>query len=282
MFNIVTFIIVYIMLGVSNGSAMSLIREDNQFGIKGTNHQLLLLPKYQLPNLDHLKVATLNQTGFMKSSLDIFSQKFIEYSASAVLPVLEIGAAYGAATLPALRNNATIIANDIDERHLTILYRRVPPEHLSNLYLKLGHFPANLDFPKNCLAAVLICRVAHFLTGDEIELGLKKVHEWLAPGGKLFFISMSPYHHILTEKFLPLYKKRLLKGEKWPGIINNMKTYNPTESKDIPDFLHVFDEELMQRLLSSYGFEIEEMSTFDYVSSNDKGYLGFIAIKPSS
>ena len=77
MFNIVTFIIVYIMLGVSNGSAMSLIREDNQFGIKGTNHQLLLLPKYQLPNLDHLKVATLNQTGFMKSSLDIFSQKFI-------------------------------------------------------------------------------------------------------------------------------------------------------------------------------------------------------------
>ena len=52
----------------------------------------------------------------MKLKPDIFSQKFIDYKTK--LPMLEIGTAYGYTTRAALLNGATIIANDLDHRHL--------------------------------------------------------------------------------------------------------------------------------------------------------------------
>lgn len=161
-------------------SSSILPAEDSIYGIGGKNPILKTLPKYEIPEQREDKIATLNQTGFMKTELDIFTEEFIKYSSNSTrYPVLEIGAAYGAATLPALRNNARVIANDIDEKHLAILYSKVYKNDLNKLYLKPGCFPDQLDFPENSLNAVLICRVAHFLKGAEIEEGFKKIYKWL-------------------------------------------------------------------------------------------------------
>ena len=262
-------------------SASLLPDSRNVLGIPATFIDIESLPKILIPEAKGDKIPTLNKTGFMKTELDVFSQKFIHFTLTSKKPVLEIGAAYGIATLQALKNNVTIIANDIEEKHLIALLQKTPKSQLKNLYIKPGHFPANLEFEENSLGAVLICRVAHFFTGEEMDEGFKKIYKWLAPKGKIFFISMSPYHHLLKD-FLPTYIRRAERGEKWPGVIENMKEYNPKESADIPNFLHVFDDAYMRTTLEKMGFNIEEITLFDYSnnSSDQKGYLGFIAVKP--
>ena len=256
--------------------------EDSPYGIMAKNVDLQSIAIPEMPGQKGDKVVTLNKTGFMKTELDPFTLKFIEYAKTLSIPVLEIGASYGPASLPALKNNSIVIANDIDEMHLAILCNNTPKEYLENLYLKPGYFPHGIDFPENSLGAVLVCRIAHFLNGEEIETGLKKIFKWLVPGGKLYFVTLSPYHHLLKDKFLPIYESRLNNGDKWPGLINNMRELNPNEAEDIPNFLHVFEEQAIKNKLLKQGYEIEELITFDYGSdpSDDRGYLGFEAVKP--
>ena len=275
-------VLILITIYAKEGFAM-LEKENSPYGVTANSLKNIDLSAYQIPQAKGDKIATLNKTGFMKTELDPFSEEFLKYTKNISMPVLEIGAAYGAVTVPALKNNTKVIANDIDEKHLIAILGRVPQEQIDNLYLKLGYFPAQIDFPENSLGAVLMCRVAHFLNGDEFEEGLKKVLKWLAPNGRLYFVSMSPYHHLLKDKFLPIYLERQKNNVQWPGIINNMKDYNSVESEDIPNFLHVFEEKKIKEVLCKLGYEVNKIEKFDYSnnSSDNKGYLGFIATKPS-
>ena len=225
-----------------------------------------------MPSIENNKFVTLNNYSYMKLKPDIFSQKFIDYKTK--LPMLEIGTAYGYTTRAALLNGATIIANDLDHRHLAILYQQTPKELLNHLYLKPGAFPEEVNFPTGSLGAVLMCRVAHFFSPEQLVSGLNKISNWLIPGGKLFFVSITPTHRLLNDEFMPIYKQRLEMGEKWPGIINNMKELNPLEAENFPDFFNVFDEYIIKNLLPEFGFSIEEMQLFD-----NNGYLGFVAEK---
>ena len=44
-------------------------------------------------------------------------------------PILDIGAAYGVNTIPALKNGATVIANDLEQSHLDILVVNTPKKY---------------------------------------------------------------------------------------------------------------------------------------------------------
>ena len=48
-------------------------------------------------------VKTFNNMGFMTTYLDEFSQKFVDSSVNCGGPVLDIGCAYGNASIPALK-----------------------------------------------------------------------------------------------------------------------------------------------------------------------------------
>jgi SAM-dependent methyltransferase len=255
---------------------------NSEFGIRGDLENLKDLPQYEIPEAKGIKVVSFNKKGFMKTELDEFSKEFIEYSIETELPVLEIGALFGAATIPLLKKGKTVIANDISAEHLSALYHNAPKEHLDKLYLNLKSFPFETEFPDNSLQAILVCRIAHFLTGEEILEGFKRIHKWLAPGGRFYFVALSPYHHLLREKFLPIYLEKLEKGEEWPGIIENMQEYNPKEAKDIPNLMHAFEERIMEPVLAKSDFIIKNMKKFDYSTNNSNGigYLGFVAEKP--
>ena len=108
--------------------------------------------------------------------------------ASAPGPVLDIGAAYGVATIPALKNGAHVIANYLEEKHLQILKNKVPLSYLSHLDLKSGRMPNELDIEKNSLGAVLTSRVLSFVLPEELELSFKKIFRWLKSGGEFFFL----------------------------------------------------------------------------------------------
>lgn len=57
-----------------------------------------LLPKSSVAGL----VPTMNNTGWMTEGLDDFSQAFVDYAAASREESLDMGCAYGVATLPAL------------------------------------------------------------------------------------------------------------------------------------------------------------------------------------
>lgn len=130
-------------------------------------------------------IPTMNQIGYMTTHLDPYSQMFVDYAAICKGKVLEIGAAYGVASLAALAKGANVISNDIDARYLELAQKQATSEQLARLELNLAAFPHETHFPENSLDTILICRVLHFFDGDTIMYGLKLMHQWLAPGGKL-------------------------------------------------------------------------------------------------
>ena len=229
-------------------------------------------------------IRTLNSMGTMTSAPDIFSRAFIEFAPKAPGRSLDIGAAYGVATLPALRNGATVIANDMDERHLKILYSRVPVELRPRLELASGAFPDNVDFPVASLGAVLICRVMHFFDGPRIERAATKVMSWLAPGGKVFVVGETPY--IGTARaFFPTYESRQKAGNPWPGVVENVAAHDPKRAGALPGLFHLLDERVLGRVFTAAGFTIERSELFarpDYpadIRLDGRESVGLIAVK---
>jgi ubiquinone/menaquinone biosynthesis C-methylase UbiE len=227
---------------------------------------------------------TLNSMGTMTPAPDIFSRAFIEFAPKAPGRCLDIGAAYGVATLPALNLGASVIANDIDERHLNILSSRVPPEHRSRLELAPGDFPDKLSFPSNSLGAVLICRVMHFFDGPSIERAAAKVFDWLAPGGKVFVIAETPF--IGTARaFFSTYEARRAAGDPWPGVVENVAAHDPKRSASLPSLFHLLDDHVLTRVFTAAGFAIERTEYFsrpDYpadIRLDGRESIGMIAAK---
>lgn len=248
--------------------------------MKETSNDSLVMPEAEESGL----ISTLNSMGTMTPSPDIFSRAFIEFAPRAPGRSLDIGAAYGVATLPALSGGASVIANDIDERHLKILFNRVPQEHRARLELVAGEFPDRLDFPAGSLGAVLICRVMHFFDGPRIERAAAKAMNWLAPGGKVFVVGETPF--IGTAKaFFPTYESRLKAGAPWPGVVENVAAHDPKRTGSLPKLFHLLDERILGRVFTAAGFEIERSELFarpDYpadIRMDGRESVGLIAVK---
>lgn len=207
-------------------------------------------------------IPTLNHMGYMTTSLDKYSEAFVQYAASISRPVLEIGTAYGVATLAALRAGATVIANDIEPRHLKILEQNVPDDLRNHLKIYLGRFPDDLNFPKNSLAGALICNVLHFFEGEAIELAMTKLYDWLEPNGKVFIVADTPYNKLI-EQAISAYEELDRKGVKWPGLTRNIKDHLPLKyASIIPDFMHFLTPNILTNILTKIGFKIEEAALF--------------------
>lgn len=288
--NIFNFITVFMSALVFNSSFYAYQFQKNEntpFGISATHEDLLIEGDLKIPEPEEDgKIATLNQMGFMTPDQNPYNTRFIEFAAQSPFPVLEIGAAYGLTVLPTLERGSTVIANDIDERHLLLLREQAPLELRSNLILNKRRFPDETEFPENSLGAILACRVVHFLTGEEMERGIEKMKRWLVPGGQIFVVTLSPYHRHLKDRFLPIYLKRARKNDPWPGTIENMHEYVPHEANKIPKFCHVMDTNSLGQAFQRHGFRVIKEQFFDYKrpnakSNGDKGYYGIIVEKPT-
>jgi SAM-dependent methyltransferase len=257
---------------------------ENFLNCKADKTNLFDKQTISLPAADHKgRIHTLNKMGYMYTSLDEISLSFIESSANAKAPVLEIGAAYGAASQRALANDAVVFANDIDFDHLCLLRKQVESRYWSSLYLDNSRFPDETNFPENSFSSILLCRVAHFLSGKEMEIGMKKIYRWLIPGGELFFLVLSPFHRRL-KWFLSTYEQRWKNGVPWPGEMNAGCAIWPEFSEYIPEFLHVMDERPIKAIMEKMGFNIHRSELFQYGPLNNDlahsgEYFGVIAVK---
>lgn len=267
---------------------MELPAFDEGYGLSATDVRLEVLGQdLEMPPVsESVLVPTVNHGGgFMLAHLDPVSARFVGFARECTRPILDIGAAYGVATLEALKGSACpVIAADIGVENLLILRKRADKRDWKRLYLNANRFPQKLNFEANSLEGILVCRVLHFLRGEEIEEGLKKMHEWLIPGGKVFIVTATPYQGNIKE-LIPVYEERWANGDLWPGYVEN---YGPTAtglSHNLNSFLHVMDERPLVSALERAGFIIERIEYIDrsktlpMVSLDGREGIGVIAIK---
>jgi len=223
------------------------------------NNKKIAMPQ---PESDGFFIRTLNNKGFMGAyPSDPYMKAFIEFSPSAPGPVLDIGAAYGVASLAALKAGAHVIANDIDERHLEILLDQAPDSLKNNLKLLPGAFPDGVSFEKETLGAVLAARVFHFFDGPTLQKSIEQIYRWLQPSGKLFVTVESPYLRNI-QSFIPIYEQRLIESQEWPGFIDDFAKYDSRKGMNLPKTMHLLDPKTLCRVVEKAGFKVERCNFF--------------------
>ncbi|MDF1646615.1 MAG: class I SAM-dependent methyltransferase [Legionellaceae bacterium] len=228
------------------------------------NDRAFLYETYHTPAVDQsaLFVPTMNHQGFMTTrAIDAFSKAFINAAKQSALEggqVLEIGAAYGVTSLEALRHGATVFCNDLEPAHLAI----VKKDHLQfgkgHLIAIPGAFPDEFIFKPQSFDAIFISRVLHFFSGEEVIKALQTARTWLKPQGRLFLVNETPFLSN-WHAFLGEYERRKKSGERWPGLINDPSEYEKgtTYLASLPDKIHFFDKETLERALLEAGFKKE-------------------------
>lgn len=235
------------------------------------------LPKSSVPGL----VPTLNNTGWMTEALDTTSQAFAAYAGSLGTEVLDIGCAYGIATLAALEQGARVLAADLDERHLAILRERTPAAQRDRLRTHVASLPQT-DFPAAGFGAILAARVLHFLGPADLTLTLRKMRDWLVPGGRVYVVCDSPYVGPWRDA-APEYERRKAAGCPWPGLVIDYHRYLPENSRATsPSFMHPMDPDVLRRACERVGLEVIEASWLAGATRyrSDRDHAGVVARRP--
>lgn len=210
-------------------------------------------------------VCTQNKMGYAMPFMNEYLRAFLDFSDLGDEPVLDIGAAYGFAAREVLKRGGRVIANDLCGDHLAYLNAQVGVQSRNRLHLKVGHFPGDLFLQPNSVQAILASQVFHFLTGEEIELGVHKMYDWLMPGGRVFILAGTPYTGGL-EKFIPVYEKRKEENHPWPGEIKNILAW--TESfwaKNLPLYMNFLDVDLLSKAFKKVGFVIKKCAFLERI-----------------
>lgn len=206
-----------------------MIQEGSVYGRESSFHEqaeglaamTLLCP---LPD-ENGWVSTLNDRGYMSLSFDPYTQEFLQLcQGQPGLAVLEAGAAYGHASLAALKAGAKVTANDMDPRHLAFLEQRTPLPLRPNLKLCPGELPQDVDCLPESYDAILCARMLHFLTGEQLKRCLEKFYSWLKTGGRAFLIAETPYLGCYAD-FIPVYEERKRQGRTWPGLLEDTTAF---------------------------------------------------------
>jgi polyketide synthase PksJ len=263
---------------------MSILTESKKtdLGVKAIELDLNKLTDTQMPIDGRYGVPVLNKQGYVRTTKNEYTDAFIELSKTATKPVLEIGCAYGHVVKQVLNLGAEIVASDLSVEMLEILVRDCPKEHLNNLHVYPGRFPDEVNFKKESFSGVLASRIMHFLDDTDFDLGLKKIRDWLIPGGKFYFTGVSVHKTYVRDNFLETYKENVKKGLEWAGMVENQLKFAPQHTGTAPEFIHVFDVPELEAILNSRGFKVDRISLFDYpddLTSENKGHIGFVATK---
>jgi SAM-dependent methyltransferase len=206
-------------------------------------------------------IPTDDAMGIMTEELSPAAEAFLALAAHADRPLLEIGAAYGNATLPALRAGATVIANDLSASELGVLAASAPRADRERLVVMPARFPDELRLGDGSLAGILAAQVLHFFDGPTVDLAFQSAYRWLAPGGAFFVLVMTPslsFYRALR----PEYEARARRGERWPGIFDPRTVATPDWKDRVPSMVHLFEKDVLRRCAQEAGFGVETLEYF--------------------
>lgn len=253
----------------------SRLAEDEINGVLVNDYQLLpvTMPKENEKKgellLTHNPIG-----GFTTAPNDPYTISFIDevISSTKALNILEIGAAFGVVSLELLSPNVTNYCNDIEASNLAVIHNRynlkynanseISGDYKDTIFLP-GAFPEELTFlPCDYFDAILISRVLHFFSGEQIVKSLNLLKKLLRRKGKLFIICETPYMKNWSS-FIEIYKRRVLEGCEWPGEIREPNVFETSgRAKNLPHLVHWFTPEVLNNALTQVGFKIEKSSFF--------------------
>jgi ubiquinone/menaquinone biosynthesis C-methylase UbiE len=219
--------------------------------------------------------VTYNKFGFDTTGSDInwlieeFLSNAIKNDTAQSL-FLEIGSGYGNIAKKFFKETqqAKLLANDLSKEHLLLVKSNVEDKNLERLFLNYQSFP-NLTVKDGSIQAVMAHRIFHFLTGKQIEEGLKKIHTWLKPTGKLYIAVNSPYNSDFPW-FLDEYQAKLAQNNPWPGENLPVAKALPNQAYALPEYLHVMDDTVLLPQLKKAGFKIVHWDFISMKNFQDK------------
>jgi SAM-dependent methyltransferase len=212
-------------------------------------------------------IATLNKTGFMTSKLDEYSQAFVDYCAKLHTDqvALEIGAAYGVASLKVLESGIRLVSNDLDKSHLEVIQKKARKLGFEEDLLECveGDFLKVLDNQNyhERFQAILCCRVLHFLDPEAIRNAFHLMARLLEKGGRLFIVAETCFLKNFKD-FLPTYM-RLLEAQKlFAGHISDVHAVAPERGSQLPKMMTFLDVITLEHLAKENDLEIIKCATF--------------------
>ncbi len=235
---------------------------------------------------------TLNNTGFMVEELDEFATDFIRFASRTDDQVMDLGCAFGVTTIGALQAGGRVLACDMEALHLDAVRENTPEGLRENLECVLGRLP-DVDFPSSSFGAILCSRVLHFLDGPNIDASVRKMYDWLKPGGHLYLVANTPYG--VWRNFIPVFEAKRARGDRWPGVMIDLENYMPSEWAEnrpaeigSPPFMNLLDPELLNRTCEEAGFHVKQCGFIDCGNFQDPGKMGsrgnntgVLAVKPA-
>lgn len=163
--------------------------------------------------------------------------------------------------MAALDAGASVIANDLEPKHLDILSSKASPEKRTRLTLMPGSIRDCLSVRREPIGAALCSRILHFLDIEELKKTIAALYAVLVPGGRLFLVDDSPFLGN-SQSFIPEYRRRCLKLRKWPGYVDDVREYREAHNDMCPPVFHFFDVASLSRVCRNAGFDIVEASLF--------------------
>ena len=182
---------------------------------------------------------------------------FIHKGQEQPMRVLDIGAGFGVASIPALKHGARVIANDIERSHLDAIRKEASDlGYADQLETVVGRFPGDLAFAE--LDAIHCSNVLHFLRGEEIVAGAARMHSWLRSGGRVF-IQVGTVYAGHVKRLLPQFEERRRKGVRWAGETDRAREFVCPELRDeMPEFLNYSDGDPLVEAFEKAGFHREK------------------------
>lgn len=146
-----------------------------------------------------------------------------------------------------------------------------------------------MDFQQGRFGAILCSRVLHFLDGSAVSTSVRKMYDWLRPGGHLYLVADTPYG--IWRNFIPVFEQKRARGDRWPGLMIGLENYLPFAPTGRPmkgpPFMNLLDPELLERSCREAGFEILRSSFIDRSDFQGLGRMdgrenaGVLARKPA-
>lgn len=212
---------------------------------------------HHIPLRPHRRLRTTNGMGWSSNSLNEISELFVKACAPG-LTALDIGAALGVATLPALAAGAVVHANDSSAEQLEHIAAQLDEATRQRLILHTGRFHKVFTAPAASMDLAHASNVFHFFTGRQLELAASTLAHVLKPGGRLYAIAATPFMGPFVN-FIPTWERNTAQGEPWPGWIENVRDYSDHRLlSQFPKSVHLLDEQVLARVFSAAGFAIEK------------------------
>lgn len=205
-----------------------------------------------------IKKSTLNGMGYTNMEHNPALDAFLLHVEATKGIFADIGAAFGYASIEALKRGGKVFAVDLDEGHLDELMLNTPENLQDNLVCKIGHFPNDVKLTPSSFDGILMSKVLLFYSAEEIEEVLRTVYALLKPGGFFYVTSPSPFRKSL-EVYRAQYEKQKEQWSAWPGRVYDYTKKFPADQGQLPDELQFIDETSLHAGLSEAGFKVKNI-----------------------